>query len=292
LISNIAYYPEQCALNSKPVMDAFLNSCKVAGITPVENSLDCDAVVIWSILWNGRMSKNKRTYEHYRSLGKPVLIIDVGAIEREVTWKIAVNNITSEGYYGHTANLDWDRPKKLGISLQQNKLNDSILIAAQHKKSLQWEGMPALEDWTVDLINKIRKYSDRHIVVRYHPRCPYFIPSQRFKMLIMNKVISNCVLETPMQIESTYDAFNIDYNYHAVVNHCSGPGINAVIAGSNVLVNEKSLAYPMSIKLKQIQNPPRKKNKEKWLVEISHTEYTVDEIDNGLWLTRLKNALE
>ena len=292
MIKNIAYYPDQCALNSKPVMDAFLNSCRDAGITPVENSLDCDAVVIWSILWNGRMSKNKWTYEHYRLLGKPVLIIDVGAIEREVTWKIAVNNITSEGYYGHTDNLDWDRPKKLGVSLQKNKLNDSILMAAQHKKSLQWEGMPILEDWTVHLIHKIRKYSDRHIVVRYHPRCPYFIPTQRFKMLIMNKVISNCVLETPQQIESTYDAFNIDYNYHAVVNHCSGPGINAVIAGSNVLVDAKSLAYPMSIKLKQIENPPQKKNKEKWLVEISHTEYTVDEINNGLWLTRLKNALE
>ena len=292
MINNIAYYPEQCALNSKPVMEAFLNSCRAAGITPVENGHDCDAVVIWSILWNGRMSKNKRTYEHYRSLGKPVVVIDAGAIEREVTWKIAVNNITSEGYYGHTDNLDWDRPKKLGITLQKNKLDDGILIAGQHNKSLQWEGMPSLEDWTVDLIHKIRKYSDRHITVRYHPRCPYFIPTQRFKMLIMNKIIKDCVLETPMQIESTYDAFNINYNYHAVVNHCSGPGINAVIAGSNVVVDEKSLAYPMSMKLKQIENPPQKRNKDKWLVEISHTEYTVDEINNGLWLTRLQNALE
>ena len=91
MINNIAYYPEQCALNSKPIMEAFLNSCRAAGITPVENGHDCDAVVIWSILWNGRMSKNKRTYEHYSSLGKPVLVIDVGALEREVTWKIAVN---------------------------------------------------------------------------------------------------------------------------------------------------------------------------------------------------------
>ena len=118
-------------------MEAFLNSCRGAGITPVENSLDCDAVVIWSVLWNGRMSKNKRIYEHYRSLEKPVVVIDAGALEREVTWKIAVNNITSEGYYGHTENLDYDRPNKLGISLQNNKLNDKILIAAQHNKSLQ-----------------------------------------------------------------------------------------------------------------------------------------------------------
>ena len=291
MINNIAYYPEQCAKNSKPVMEAFLNSCRAAGITPVENGHDCDAVVIWSILWNGRMVKNKRVYEHYRSLGKPVLVIDAGALERDVTWKIAINNITSEGYYGHKTKLDWDRPKKLGISLQNNKLNDSILIAGQHNKSLQWKGMPSLEDWTVDLIHKIRKYSDRPIVVRHHPRCPYFIPPQRFKMLVMNKVITDCVLETPQQIESTYDAFNINYDYHCVVNHCSGPGINAVIAGSNVLVDKKSLAYPMSIKLKEIENPP-KKDRDKWLVQISHTEYTVDEIEQGLWLKRLKDSLE
>ena len=77
-----------------------------------------------------------------------------------------------------------------------------------------------------------------------------------------------------------------------MINYCSGPGINAAIAGTNVLVDKKSLAYPMSIKLKQIENPPHKKNRDKWLVEISHTEYTVDEINNGLWLTRLQNALE
>ena len=291
MINNIAYYNSQCALNSKPVIEAFLNSCRTAGITPVEDSLDCDAVVIWSILWNGRMVKNKRVYEHYCSLGKPVLVIDAGALERDVTWKIAVNNITSEGYYGHKTKLDWDRPGKLGISLQNNKLNNSILITGQHNKSLQWEGMPTLEDWTVDLIHKIRKYSDRPIVVRHHPRCPYFIPPQRFKMLVMNKVITDCVLETPQQIESTYDAFNIDYNYHCVVNHCSGPGINAVIAGANVLVDKKSLASPMSIKLKEIENPPEK-DRDKWLVQISHTEYTVDEIEQGLWLKRLKDSLE
>ena len=291
MINNIAYYPDQCALNSKPIMEAFLNSCRGAGITPVENSLDCDAVVIWSILWNGRMSKNKRIYEHYRSLKKPVVVIDAGALEREVTWKIAVNNITSEGYYGHTENLDYDRPNKLGMRLQNNQLNDKILIAAQHKKSLQWEGMPSLEDWAVDLIHKIRKHSDRHIVVRYHPRCPFFIPTQRFKMLLMNKVIENCTLETPMQIESTYDAFNIDYNYHCVVNHCSGPGINGVIAGSNVIVDKKSLAYPIGIEFKDIENPPEK-DRDKWFVEICHTEYTVEEIAEGRWLTRLKNALQ
>ena len=93
-------------------------------------------------------------------------------------------------------------------------------------------------------------------------------------------------------MHGSYDMFDINYNFHTVLNYCSGPGINAVIAGSNVLVDKKSLASPMSIKLTEIENPPKKRNKDKWLVQISHTEYTVDEIEQGLWLTRLKNALE
>ena len=292
MINNIAYYPDQCALNSKPVMDAFLNSCRSAGITPVENSLNCDAVVIWSILWNGRMSKNKGTYEHYRSQGKPVVVIDAGALEREVTWKIALNNITSEGYYGHKENLDWDRPKKLGIALQEPVGGDAILIAGQHHKSLQWDGMPDLGTYAINTIKQIRKYSDRPIMVRFHPRCQPFVPHHRFKMLLQNHGLQNCDVEIPLPVVNTYDQFDIDYGFHAVVNYCSGPGINAAIAGANIIVDPKSLAYPMSIKYKQLENPPRKRKKEQWFVEICHTEYTVDEIAEGLWLTRLQNALE
>lgn len=273
-------------------MEAFLNSCRTAGIKPVENSLDCDAVVIWSILWNGRMSKNKRVHEHYRSLGKPVVIIDAGALEREVTWKIAVNNITSEGYYGHKENLDWDRPAKLGVALKEPVTGDAILLAGQHDKSLQWEGMPSLENYTIETVKSIRKYTDRPIVVRYHPRCQPYIPYHKLKIVAQNNGLTNCDIEIPKPVVNTYDVFDIEYNFHTVVNYCSGPGINAVIAGANVLVDKKSLAYPMSIKLKDIENGHQKRNKDKWLVQISHTEYTVDEINNGLWLTRLKNALE
>lgn len=291
MINNIAYYPDQCALNSKPIMKAFLDSCRGAGITPVENSLDCDAVVIWSILWNGRMSKNKRTYEHYRSLNKPVVVIDVGALKREVTWKIAVNNITSEGYYGHKQKLDWDRPQKLKVELQKPTSGDAILIAGQHAKSLQWAGMPDLATYTADTITKIRNYTDRHIIVRSHPRCQPFVPPHRFKILCDNNQFQDVKLEIPVPVHATYDEYDIGYDFHTVVNYCSGPGINAVIAGANVLVDQKSLAYSQSITLEQIDNPPPISDREQWLVEICHTEYTVNEIAEGLWLKRLKDSL-
>jgi hypothetical protein len=47
----------------------------------------------------------------------------------------------------------------------------------------------------------------------------------------------------------------------------------------------------MGIEFKDIENPPEK-DRDKWFVEICHTEYTVEEIAEGRWLTRLKNALQ
>ena len=89
----VAYFPNQCAQNSTPVMTAVIASLRRAGHACVENSLDADAAVIWSVLWSGRMAGNQAVYTHYRTQGKPVIVIDIGALYRGETWKIAVNNI-------------------------------------------------------------------------------------------------------------------------------------------------------------------------------------------------------
>jgi len=282
LIINCAYYPTHAALNSPPVLEAFVTSLRNAGIQPVENGMDCDAAVIWSVLWNGRMAPNKAIYEHYRSQGKPVFVIDVGALKRNITWKIAVNNINGLGHYGHTENLDPDRPGKLGLQLHKCKPNDKILLCGQHQKSLQWQGQPSMSNWILHMIGELRRYTDRHIRIRPHPRSRIAGIEHEYK---------NCSLETPQKMPGTYDQFDIHYEYHLVVNYCSGPGIKAGIDGANVLVDRSSLAYPISTQLQYVENPPTV-DRELWFQQICHTEYTLEEIAEGLWLKRLSDYLE
>jgi hypothetical protein len=74
------------------------------------------------------------------------------------------------------------------------------------------------------------------------------------------------------------------------VNYNSGPGIQGAINGCNVLVDNSSLAYPVSIRYSQIENPPVI-DREEWFVELCHTEYFVQEIEQGLWYNRIKKAL-
>ena len=277
----IAYFPSQCALNSRPVISAVLDVFQASGILTQENSMDSDAAVIWSVLWHGKMKTNKQVYDHYRSQGKPVIIIEIGALYRGTTWKIAVNNITADGYYGHTENLDWIRPTKLGISQAVTAFHrPEILIAAQHQHSLQVADLPSIEAWIYKQIVRIRQFSDRPIIVRPHPR----------SMLNARLLPSDVVFEEPNPLANTYDSFDMHFDCHAVVNYNSGPGIQAAISGTRPIVDMSSLAYPVSVSYAELEQPYLI-DRDQWLVEICHTEYTLNEIQQGLWLKRIASAL-
>ena len=269
----IAYFPNQVALNSKPVLDAVFQSCSSAGLIPVADSMDADMAIIWSVLWHGRMTKNQQVYDYYTRSGRPVIIADIGTLIRGTTWKIALNNITSAGYYGHTENLDWDRPAKLNIHLNQSS-GKHILIAAQHQNSLQVAGLN-INNWIAQQIDQVKQYTDRPIVVRPHPRC---------RLNLSN--LTGITIETPAKLANTYDSFDINYQCHAVVSYNSGPGIQAAIAGARPITDFTSLAYPVSVSIEDIEKPYLV-DREKWLVEICHTEYTIEEIAAGLWIKRL-----
>ena len=276
----MAYFPLQCAKNSVPVMGAMLDSLRQAGISAQENSWDADAAIIWSVLWSGRMAANQAVWSHYRSLGRPVIVIDVGALYRGETWKIAVNSITANGYYGHTENLDWDRPRHLGISLALNLTrNPRIVIAAQHARSLQVAGLVSMEGWVVQQVEQLRTVTDRPIVVRPHPR-------SALDWAGLVHLPPDVIIEQPVKIVNTYDSHNLAFDCHAMVNHNSGPGIQAALSGTRPVVSQSSLAYPVSIDINNIEQPYLV-DRDRWLTEICHTEYTLQEIQEGTWIQRL-----
>ena len=276
----VAYFPNQCAQNSVPVLQAALDSLRSAGHTLEQNSMDCDAAIIWSVLWAGRMANNQSVWTHYRSQNKPVIVIDVGALYRGETWKIAINSITADGYYGHIENLDPDRPRKLGISLAINfSSNPRIVVAAQHACSLQTQDLVSMEHWIAQQVHLLRQFTDRPIVIRPHPR-------NALELTQLVNLSKDIIIEQPVKVVNTYDSYNLAFDCHAMVNYNSGPGIQAALAGTRPIVDRSSLAYPVSIDFADIDNPYRI-DRDQWLVEICHTEYTVREIQEGLWIHRL-----
>lgn len=271
-------YRENGAQNSVPIFDAFEQGVKALGHEIVTEGEDVP--VIWSVLWSGRMERNRVVYQQARKNNKPIIIIEVGNLKRNVTWRVSLNHINNLGEFANFENLDQERPKKLGIFLnpEQNTRKPAILIATQHQQSLQWEGMIPMAGWVENKIKEIRKYTDRKIIVRHHPRSP---------LSFYDKSI---ITEIPKKILNSYDDFDIDYNYHCVINHNSGPAVQAAIQGIPVMCDQSSLAYPVSDCIANIENP-RLLNREEWFLRLCHTEWTVDEIKQGLPLSRLITKL-
>jgi hypothetical protein len=267
-------YREYGALNSAPVFNAFEQGLKSLGHESVTEQED--VAVIWSVLWSGRMAKNQQIYQKCRATNRPIIIIEVGNLFRGKTWRICLENINGQGIFANDKNLDQTRPNKLGIALEPYKeiRKTEILIATQHRASLQWEGQPNMQSWVEQMITNLRKYTTRKIVVRPHPRSPVQVS------------LPNVLVELPKLIPGSYDDFDINYHYHCVINHNSGPAVQAAIKGIPVICDVSSLAASLSNSIENIENL-QLPNREEWFLKLCHTEWTVDEISQGIPLARL-----
>jgi hypothetical protein len=267
-------YREHGALNSVPVFNAFEQGVKSLGHEIVSSNED--VAVIWSVLWHGRMAANRDIYEKCIRENRPIVIIEVGNLKRNELWRVCLNHINGLGIFGNTEQLDADRLTKLGVELKPILADrrGEILIATQHESSLQWTGMPTMRAWTENTIAEIKKHTNRRIVVRPHPRSPFPVK------------IPNVLVDSPRRVPNTYDDFNIFYNYHCVVNYNSGPAVQAAIQGVPIICDSSSLAGELSSKLENIENPILP-DRTKWFLKLTHTEWTVDEISQGIPLQRL-----
>jgi capsule polysaccharide export protein KpsC/LpsZ len=283
----ISLFTQYGALNSMPIFQAFEFGAKKLGYLVYKNDKDADILVIWSVLWYGRMKNNQEIWNFAKKHKKKLIIIEIGALIREKTWRIGLNHVNNLGFFNNHTKLDYFRPQKLGISLKnRNTLGDNILICGQHSKSEQWTHRPHPEIWLKTLIDQIKKYTDRPIVFRPHPRDLSWCHN------LPNLGID---IHIPKKINKTHDDFDILEDFKSawcVFSPSSNPGIQAIIAGIPVFTDKDSLAYPLSNTDISLINQPILRDREKWLINVCHTEYLVEEIEAGIPLLRLLTDLD
>ena len=275
-------------LNSKPVFQAFLNSVKNVGDTVLENTDDgnCDVAVIWSVLWQGKMAKYRNIWQTYRNKNKPVVVLEVGGIKRNETWKIGINGINREADFANQ-NVDGERWKKFNIELQPWKqTGDKIIICGQHSNSHQWRNNPPMTTWFDQQITQIRKHTDKPIVIRPHPRNGVSLNAKKYQ---------NVKIVTPQRDRRTYDDTDLAERLKsawAVVSHSSNPAMTAVFSGIPVYVSEASLSYDVGNVSYENINHPNMPDRKQWANKLAYTEWWTDEIEQGLPWSRIKKRLE
>ena len=272
------------ALNSKPVFDAFSEGAKSLG-HEVGYNTDHGIDVIWSILFNGRMAGNRSIWQQNQKQKKPTIVLEVGGIKRGTTWKVGLNGINRDAYFGDSNNDD-SRKHLLGLLEKPWRTNgEYILIAGQHDKSLQWQGMPRMSNWFLNTYDEIRKHTDRPIIFRPHPRC---------RLEHIERGLKHVYRQEPQHVNGTYDSFDMGFdNIHCTVSYSSNPGIHSVIEGVPAFVSTHSLAYDVANDIDFLHDieSPIEPDRTQWLNDYAWTEFTIDEISQGIPLKRLTTVL-
>jgi hypothetical protein len=161
-----------------------------------------------------------------------------------------------------------------------------IVILGQHINSEQWKGLPNMKKWITQQIREIRKYTDRPILIRPHPRNPVEVAVDEFK---------NIRVSHPKRDWATYDDTDfkkILKSTWAVVNHSSNPAIESVIGGIPVFVSESSLCYDVGNHGYTDINRPAMPNREQWAHRLAYTEWWTDEIREGKPWERIRKRIE
>lgn len=264
-------------------MDAWVASAQERGHQVKADDWNADAAVIWSMLWAGRMLPNREVWQKYRASGRPVIILEVGALRRGDLWRISVNGMSHRRHYLPRGGPG--RPESLGLGLApwRHSRGTDIVICCQRSDSDQWTGMPSTDQWVEDQIQRLRRHTDRPIVVRPHPR-------QRLASMPREADVMR-----PRHRINTHDDFDFDVALDrawAVINHSSHPGIQAAAAGVPVFVGDRSLALPVAnTDISRIEDPEMP-DREVWWDDLAWTEWSLPEIRCGtLWDSGLMDLI-
>lgn len=156
------------------------------------------------------------------------------------------------------------------------KAGDHILVLAQRPKGFNM--FTDQNQWLEQIINAIRKHSNRPIIVRMHPR-----DGSRFKQI--DKLQKR--FGTTIKISTAENIVDDLKNCWCCVGYASTPNVVSAIEGIPVYVEvpEKSWAEEIAFNdISLIESPPMP-DRQEWLHKIANIHWSNDEVKTGkLWL--------
>ena len=266
----IAVFPKTCAIAGRPVMAAFIKSLQGEDYVICENHErpEADVVVMWS--WLLGMYGRDAIYHHYKNTKTKFLILEVGALKRNQSWKLAIGGINRDADFANQ-NIDDKRLSLFNLHTHPwKKTGTYIVVCGQNERSIAWD-QGSTSDWFTSIFQWIRKYTDMPIWFRPHPR---------YRSNIKESVGNNVHISYPKKIGNVdeVDFNNVLENAYSVINYNSNPAIESVLAGVPVYVAESSLCWPVGKEIGTDLHTPAKPDRTQWLKQISYTEWLVDEI--------------
>ena len=171
----------------------------------------------------------------------------------------------------------------LGLSLKPyKKYGDYILVTCQRDMGWSMDGLSVI-NWLHVLLQDIRRFTDRKILVRFHPGDKKIAKYVQQLRAIGHKVdISS---PTSTLLKDLHDAY-------AVISYNSSPAVIAAIEGVPIFVldpNRSQSAEVANRHLKDIESPSYDFDRETWLRRLAMMHWRLDELRSGECWKHMRN---
>lgn len=241
----------------------------------------------WKQYIDGRNKVNRNVViKAQEAAGKPAWCIERGFLLNREEWSgFSIGGFCSNGGDFRAEGMPPDRWEKLGIQLQPWRTGgDHILICAQVPWDTQVQDGDHLP-WLEKTIRDVRKYTDRPIVFRGHPKAwrqpnPYGELSAQALSMVRHE---------PLDLEpSTKDVEDMA-NAHAIVTYNSNMATLANVAGLPVFTGADCLADPIANRDWSLLDSPPHPDREQWISDLCYKQWHIEEFREAkpwLHLTR------
>lgn len=164
-----------------------------------------------------------------------------------------------------------------GIELEPMKNKGKhILICAQRNQG--WSmGSVRLETWLVNTCQSIRKYTDRPIVIRLHPKDN----ETNRNASSIQQMLRNI---KDVRLSTNRDSFDADLKKcWAVVNHNSSSIVGPLIKGYSAFITDPATSQCAEVSHVGFENieSPQEFDRQRWLERISMFHWKFNELEDG-----------
>lgn len=204
----------------------------------------------------------------YRRRGVPVLVADAGHLRRDLAYhRLSIN----DHEWIAPGPCPADRWKALKLDIKPRGKGEHILILGQmpNDSSHNW-GKEQIVQWARALVRELRRYSDRPIIWRPHPRGEFEIGHKETGV------------QTSWHFQRTLDQDFADA--HVALTMCSTAGFEAILAGVPCYTRTPAFYQELAFQdLEHLEDAPLPsvKEREAFCRRVAYTQWQVREYHTG-----------
>ena len=244
--------------------------------------IKCDYAIIWNVYcrFKDDTMYRKKIKEFQEKNNNKLLVVELGFIKRDKYSSFGFDHISNFGNYPEFPN-DTNRLDKLKIDVKELVYNNSsdkyILFCTQVPWDTQVQDID-YSKWIIDSINTLRKYTNRRIIVRNHPKHQ---ARNGFELYDKNFFSKNNIM-----VEFLNNTLENDFeNSYCVIAYNSTVLLDAILYGRPVLSGSNtSIISNLTIKdFSTIENLTKfsKDDVTKCLSEVAYKQWSLSDFAKG-----------